>query len=143
VPAPNFLFMPKLPRPSLPHHHSAHRRVSLQLFRSGQICRPWRRLYASQHPDQLSRSSYVDDNSCLFVSSLPSLFYTMTSLRDIYIYEMLRNEYTVPTRCRHRGGMVNPLGCKACRSIRRPISDQINYLITRSKIIQNQSVFCH
>jgi hypothetical protein len=40
--------MPKLQRRSLPHHHSAHRRVSLQLFHSGQICRPWRRLYASQ-----------------------------------------------------------------------------------------------
>jgi hypothetical protein len=55
VPAPNFLFMPKLPRPSLSHHHSygAHRLVSLQLFHSGQICRPWRRLYASQHTGQL------------------------------------------------------------------------------------------
>jgi hypothetical protein len=49
VSAPNFLFMAKLRRPSLPYHHSAHRRVSLQLFHSGQICRPWRRLYASQH----------------------------------------------------------------------------------------------
>jgi hypothetical protein len=33
---------------------------------------------------------------------------------------MLRNDYTVPTRCRHRGGIVNPLGCKACRAIRQP-----------------------
>jgi hypothetical protein len=52
------------------------------------------------------------------VSSLPSLFDTMTSHRDIYIYEMLRNDYAVPTRCRHRGGMIDPLGCKACRAIR-------------------------
>jgi hypothetical protein len=67
--------------------------------------------------DQFSRSSFVDDNSFLLVSSLPFLFYTMTSQRDIYIYEKLRNDYTVPTRCRsrHRGGMVDPLGCKACR----------------------------
>jgi hypothetical protein len=69
-------------------------------------------------PDQFSRSRYVDNNSCLLVSSLPSLFYTMTSHRDIYIYEMLRNDYTVPTRCRPRGGMVDPLGCKARRTIR-------------------------
>jgi hypothetical protein len=37
--------------------------------------------------DQFSRTSYVDDNSCLLVSSLPLLFsYTITSHRDIYIY---------------------------------------------------------
>jgi hypothetical protein len=47
--APNISFMFKLPRPSLPYHHSAHRQVSLQLPHSGQICRPWRRLFASQH----------------------------------------------------------------------------------------------
>jgi hypothetical protein len=35
---------------------------------------------------------------------------------------MLRNDYTVPTRYRHRGGIVDPLGCKACRAIRQPIS---------------------
>jgi hypothetical protein len=51
-------------------------------------------------------------------SSLPSLFYTMTSHRDIYMYEMLRNDYTAPTWCQHRGGIVDPLGCKACRDIR-------------------------
>jgi hypothetical protein len=28
----------------------------------------------------------------------------------------------VPTRCRHRGGIVDPLGCKDCRAIRQPIS---------------------
>jgi hypothetical protein len=49
--------MPKLPRPSIPYHHSAHRLVSLQLFHSGQICRPWRRLYASQQVNQMSRLS--------------------------------------------------------------------------------------
>jgi hypothetical protein len=37
----------------------------------------------------------------------------MSSPLDIYIYEMSRNDYTVPTRCRHRGGMVDTLGCKA------------------------------
>jgi hypothetical protein len=26
----------------------------------------------------------------------------------------------VPTRCRHRGGIVDPQGCKACRAIRQP-----------------------
>jgi hypothetical protein len=58
---------------------------------------------------------------CL-VSSLPLLF-----LRDDFAsrhlhIQMLRNYYTVPTRCRHRGGIVDPLGCKACRTIRQPIS---------------------
>jgi hypothetical protein len=38
-------------------------------------------------PDQFSRSSYVDENSCWLVSSLPSLFFTMSSHRDIYIYK--------------------------------------------------------
>jgi RNase H-like domain found in reverse transcriptase len=38
-------------------------------------------------PDQFIRSSYVDDISCFLVSSLLSLFYTMTSHRDIYIYK--------------------------------------------------------
>jgi hypothetical protein len=33
---------------------------------------------------------------------------------------MSRNDHTVPTRCRHRGGIVEPLGCKACRAIRLP-----------------------
>jgi hypothetical protein len=69
-------------------------------------------------PDQFIRNSYVDDNSSWLVSSFPSLLYTMSSHRDIYIYEMLRHDFTEPTRCRHRGGMVNPLGCKACRAIR-------------------------
>jgi hypothetical protein len=69
-------------------------------------------------PNQCSRCSNVDDKSCLLLSNLPSLFYTMTSHQDIYIYEMLRNDYAVPTRCRHRGGMVYSLGCKACRAIR-------------------------
>jgi hypothetical protein len=35
---------------------------------------------------------------------------------------MLRNDYTVPTRCRHRGGIVDPAGYTACRAIRQPIS---------------------
>jgi hypothetical protein len=33
---------------------------------------------------------------------------------------MLRNDYTVPMRCQHRGRIVDPLGCKACRPIRQP-----------------------
>jgi hypothetical protein len=32
---------------------------------------------------------------------------------------MLRNDYTVPTRCRHRGGIVDTLGYTACRAIRQ------------------------
>jgi hypothetical protein len=40
VTAPDFPFMLKLPRQSLPYHHSAHRQVNLQLLHSGQICRP-------------------------------------------------------------------------------------------------------
>jgi hypothetical protein len=38
-------------------------------------------------PDQCSLNSYVDDNSCLLVSSLPALLYTMSSERDVYIYQ--------------------------------------------------------
>jgi hypothetical protein len=86
-------------------------------------------------PDQFSRISHVGDNSCLLVSSLRPLFYTISSDRDIYIYEMFRNDYTVPTRCRHRGGIVDPLGCKACRAIRQQIS--------RSNQIQDHSIQNH
>jgi hypothetical protein len=37
-------------------------------------------------------------------------------------------------RCRHRGGIVDPLGCKACRAIRQPISPS-NQILNHS--IQN------
>jgi hypothetical protein len=87
-------------------------RVEFLILIESQACRVFCR------SDKFSRSSYVDDNSCLLVSSLPSLYYRMTSHRDIYIYEMLRNDYIVPTRCRHRGVMVDPLGCKTCRAMR-------------------------
>jgi hypothetical protein len=40
----------------------------------------------------------------------------------------------VPTRCRHRGGIVVPLGCKACRAIRHLISPS-NQILDHS--IQN------
>jgi hypothetical protein len=56
------------------------------------------------------------------VSSLPLLFFNDDfASRHLHI-QMLRNDYTVPTRCRHRGGIVDPLGCKACTAIRQPIS---------------------
>jgi hypothetical protein len=56
------------------------------------------------------------------VSSLPPLFlHDDFASRHLHI-QLLRNDYTVPTRCRHRGGIVDPLGCKACRAIRQPIS---------------------
>jgi hypothetical protein len=66
VTAPNFLFMLKLPRPSLPYHHSAHRLVSLQLFQSGQICRHWRRLYASQQMHALTLF-LVNEHACTII----------------------------------------------------------------------------
>jgi hypothetical protein len=47
---------------------------------------------------------------------------------------MLRNDYTVPKRCRHRGGIVDPLGCKASRAIRQPIGSS-NQILDHS--IQN------
>jgi hypothetical protein len=54
------------------------------------------------------------------VSSLPSLFlHDDFASRHLHI-QLLRNDYTVPTRCRHRSGIVDPLGCKACRAIRQP-----------------------
>jgi hypothetical protein len=54
------------------------------------------------------------------VSSLPSLFlHDVFASRYLHI-TMSRNDYTVLTRCRHRGGIVDPLGCKACWAIRQP-----------------------
>jgi hypothetical protein len=50
---------------------------------------------------------------------------------------MSRNDHTVPTRCRHRGGIVDPLGCKACRAIRQPISPS-NQILDHS--IQNHPI---
>jgi hypothetical protein len=51
---------------------------------------------------------------------LPSLFlHDVFASRHLHI-QLLRNDYTVPTRCRHRGGIVDHLGCKACRAIRQP-----------------------
>jgi hypothetical protein len=71
-------------------------------------------------PDQFSRNSYVDNNSCL-ISEWLSFFILndVSASRHLHI-SMLRNDYTVPTRCRYRGGIVDPLGCKACRAIRQP-----------------------
>jgi hypothetical protein len=66
-------------------------------------------------PDQFSPIRYVDDNSCLLVSSLPSIFYTMSSHLHI---RKLRNGYTVPTLSRRRGGIVDPPCYKACRATR-------------------------
>jgi hypothetical protein len=40
----------------------------------------------------------------------------------------------VPTRCRYRGGIVDSIGCKACRAIRQPISPS-NQILDHS--IQN------
>jgi hypothetical protein len=36
-------------------------------------------------PGPMSRNIYVDDNSCLLKSSLPLIFYTMSSNREIYM----------------------------------------------------------
>jgi hypothetical protein len=47
---------------------------------------------------------------------------------------MLRTDYTVPTRCRHRGGIVDPAGYAACRALRQPISPS-NQILDHS--IQN------
>jgi hypothetical protein len=38
-------------------------------------------------PDQCSLTRFVDNNSCWLVTSLPSLFYTISSHRDIFIYK--------------------------------------------------------
>jgi hypothetical protein len=69
-------------------------------------------------PDQCRRTSYVVDNSCLISEQLASLFlHDDFASRHLHI-QMLRNDYTVPTRCRHRGKIVDALGCQACRAIR-------------------------
>jgi hypothetical protein len=86
-------------------------------------------------PDQFSRSSFVDDNSCLISEQLASLFlHDDFASRHLHI-QLSRNDYTVPTRCQHRGGIVDPLGCKACRAIRQPIIP--------SKQIQDHSIQNH
>jgi hypothetical protein len=70
----------------------------------------------------------------LLVSSLPSLFvHDDFASRHLHI-TMSRDDYTLPTRCRHRGGIVDPLGCKACRAIRQLISPS-NQILDHS--IQN------
>jgi hypothetical protein len=91
-----------------------------------------RRLFC--RPDQFSRSSYADDNSCL-ISEWPAfcILHDVFASRHLHI-TMLRNDYTMPTRCRHRGGVVDPLGCTACRTIRQPISPS-NQILDHS--IQN------
>jgi hypothetical protein len=68
------------------------------------------------------------------VSSLPSLLLHDVFASRLLHITMLRNDYTVPTRCRHRGGIVDPPGCKACRAIRQPISPS-NQILDHS--IQN------
>jgi hypothetical protein len=51
-----------------------------------------------RHPDQFSRISYVDDNSCLLVSSLPLLI-LLDVLASRYLdISMLRNDCTEPTQ---------------------------------------------
>jgi Integrase zinc binding domain len=51
---------------------------------------------------------------------LPLLFlHNDFASRHLHI-QLLRNDYTVSTRCRHRGGIVDPLASKACRAIRQP-----------------------
>jgi hypothetical protein len=74
-------------------------------------------------PDQSSlTNSYVDDNSCLIGEELAFfILHDDFSSRHLHI-QLLRNDYTVPTRCRHRGRIVDPLGCKALRALRQPIS---------------------
>jgi hypothetical protein len=60
-------------------------------------------------PDQCSlTNSYVDNNSSLIGEYLPPLFlHDDFALRHLHI-QMLRNDYTEPTRCRHRCGIVGP-----------------------------------
>jgi hypothetical protein len=62
-------------------------------------------------PDQYSlTNSYVDDNSCLISEWLASLFlHDDFASRHLHI-QLSRNDYTVPTRCRHRGEIVDLLG---------------------------------
>jgi hypothetical protein len=86
------------------------------------------------HPDQCSRSSCVDDNSYLISEQL-----AFFSLHDVFAsvhlhVKMLRNDHTVPTRCRHRGGIVDPAGYTACKAPRQPISPS-NQILDHS--IQN------
>jgi hypothetical protein len=69
------------------------------------------------------------------VSSLPSFFlHDDFASRHLHI-QMLTNYYTVPTRCRHRGGIVDPLGCKACRGhspADQPVQSDIESLDPKS-----------
>jgi hypothetical protein len=65
--------------------------------------------------------------STIAVVGLVSEYLAFFILHDVFAsrhlnIQMLRNDHTVPTRCRHRGGIVDPLGCEACRALRQPIS---------------------
>jgi hypothetical protein len=85
-------------------------------------------------PDQCSlTNSYIDDNSCWLVSSLFFTLHDVFASRHLHT-RRLRNDYTVPTRCRHRGVIVDPAGYTACRTLRLPISSS-NQILDHS--IQN------
>jgi hypothetical protein len=83
--------------------------------------------------DQCSRSRYVDYSSCLISEYLAFIIlHDVFASRHLHI-RMSRNDYTVPTRCRPRGGMVDSPCYTACRALRQLISHTIKYLITQSK----------
>jgi hypothetical protein len=74
------------------------------------------------------------------------IFHDVFASRQPHI-SMLRNDYTVPTRCRTEAEKSNhpppPCDTKPCRALHQPISHPIKYLIIRAKITQNHSVCCH
>jgi hypothetical protein len=78
----------------------------------------------SARPVQFCRIIYLDDKKCLLANSLPHLFVTVFPSRHLHI-SMLKNDYTVPTRWRHKGRIVDPhapvpVGCSASRSAIQP-----------------------
>jgi hypothetical protein len=96
-------------------------------------------------PDQCSlTNSYVDNNICLI-----SEYLTFFIFRDVFAWRhlhirMLRNDYTVPTRCRRRGGIVDPPMRQGLQG--HPPADQTsksNTLSLGPKSSKTSQFFCH
>jgi hypothetical protein len=74
------------------------------------------------------------------VSSLPSLFlHNVFASRHLHI-QVSRNDSTVPTRCRHRSGIVDPAGYTACRALRQTTSPSNQILDPKSSKTSQFSV---
>jgi hypothetical protein len=66
---------------------------------------------------QNNKADGVNDTPITVVASIdPEFHENLIDIEEIDVYHS----------CRHRGKMIDPLGCQACRAIRKPICHQIN-----------------